>query len=86
MTRVPIPGLLSAALLLTACGGLKPSGSVRVQPPDAALVAPCPKPGAYLGAGDWEVMAGRLGVALIRCGQEKQALADWASDVVEVLD
>lgn len=86
MKFAPILGLLIAAPLLTACGGLKPSGSVRVQPPDASLTAPCPKPQAYLGAGDWEVMAGRLGVALIRCGQEKQALAEWAGAVVEVLD
>jgi hypothetical protein len=37
-----------------------------------------------LGAGDWEVIAGRLGLALIRCGQEKAALAAWAHDVVDL--
>lgn len=85
MKPVPILALLIAAPALTACGGWKPSGSVQVVPPDAALMAPCPKPGDYLGTGDWEIMAGRLGVALIRCGQEKQALADWSADVVETL-
>jgi hypothetical protein len=37
------------------------------------------------GAASWEAMAGRLGVALIRCGQTKAALAAWATDVVETL-
>ena len=86
MKPAPILALLAVCLTLTACATSKPSGGVRMQPPDAALTAPCPKPQAYLGAGDWEIMAGRLGVALIRCGQEKQALADWAGDVVEALD
>jgi hypothetical protein len=36
-----------------------------------------------LGAGDWEVIAGRIGLALIRCGQEKQLLAAWAAGVLE---
>ena len=38
-----------------------------------------------LGAGDWEVIAGRIGLALIRCGQEKQLLAAWAAGVMETI-
>lgn len=85
MKPVSILALLIAVPVLTACGGWKPSGSVRVVPPDSALITPCPKPADYLGAGDWEIMAGRLGVALIRCGQEKQALADYIGDVQEAM-
>lgn len=85
MRPVPILTPLLAALLLTACGGWKPSGGVRVPPPDAALMAPCARPEDQLRGGDWEIIAGRLGLALIRCGQEKQALADWSADVVETL-
>lgn len=85
MRRVPTLLLLIVAPGLTACGGWKTSGGVHVPPPDAALMAPCPVPEDYLRARDWEVMAGRLGVALIRCGQEKAALADWASRMTEAM-
>jgi hypothetical protein len=84
MPRAPILLPLIGGLLLTACGDSRPFGAARVPPPDAQLTAPCQRPEAMLGAGDWEVIAGRLGLALIRCGQEKAALAAWAIDVVEV--
>lgn len=49
--------------------------------PDAALTAACPRPERHLRAGDWEVIAGRVGVDLIRCGQEKAALAAYVADL-----
>jgi hypothetical protein len=71
---------------MTACADLKPSGAARVPPPDAVLTAPCPTPEAVtVGAASWEAIAGRLGVALIRCGQTHAALAAWSTDVVETL-
>lgn len=84
MPRAPILLPLVGGLLLTACGDSRPFGAARVPPPDAQATAPCARPEDMLGAGDWEVIAGRLGLALIRCGQEKAALAAWAHDVVDL--
>lgn len=86
MRRVMILLPLAVALTLPACATSKPSGKVRVPPPDAALVAPCATPEAQLKAGDWKVIAARLGLALIRCGQEKAALAAYVKDVRGVLE
>lgn len=79
--RALIPLLLLAALALTACGGLKPGGA-QIPRPDTSLTAPCARPENHLGAGDWEIMAGRIGDDLIRCGQEKEALAAYINDVI----
>jgi len=35
------------------------------------VAEPCPHPTEFLGAGDWEILAGRIGDALIVCGAEK---------------
>jgi hypothetical protein len=83
MPRAPILLPLVGGLLLTACGDSRPFGAARVPPPDAQATAPCARPEDMLGAGDWEVIAGRIGLALIRCGQEKQLLAAWAAGVLE---
>jgi len=36
-----------------------------------AITEPCDDPKDHLGAGDWEIIAGRLGDALIECGVKK---------------
>ena len=38
-----------------------------------------------LGAGDWEVIAGRIGDALIECGAEKAALVEYVDAMRETL-
>jgi hypothetical protein len=43
--------------------------------------APCPHPSKFIGAGDWELIAGRLGDQLIECGAEK-AISIASSDLV----
>lgn len=78
--------LLIVALPLTACDDLKPSGGQRVPPPDAQTVAPCDLPEQHLAANDWEIVAGRLGLALIQCGQEKAALAAYVTELRRVLE
>ena len=72
--------LAIAGLLLASCAGFDAAG---VRPPDLSLDvrAPCPHPSKFIGAGDWELIAGRLGDALIECGGEK-AIAIAASDLV----
>lgn len=81
MRPVLIPLLLTVAPALTACDDLKASGGLRVPPPDAEVVAACDAPEAHLRSGDWEIIAGRLGVALIRCGQGKAALVEYMNDL-----
>jgi len=70
----PAPILILAACpLLTACFGSSVAG-VRLEPLPAAAQQLCPAPAAVLGTGDWEIMAGRLGDALIEC-EGRRALA-----------
>lgn len=75
MKRAQILLLLTAAPLLTACDGFATAG-VRLPPPDPSIAQPCPRPEAFLGAGDWELIAGRIGDALIVCGENHKALVD----------
>ena len=75
MKRAQILLLLTAFPALTACGGFAPAG-VRLPPPDPAITEPCQRPEVYLGAGDWEVIAGRIGDALLVCGENHKALVD----------
>lgn len=65
--------LLTAAQALTACDGFATAG-VRLPPPDPAITEPCLRPEVFLGAGDWELIAGRIGDALIVCGENHKAL------------
>jgi len=53
---------------LTACGGLKGGGEglqIRDLPP--AAQQKCQPPASFLNAGDWEIIAGRIGDELIKC-------------------
>jgi predicted negative regulator of RcsB-dependent stress response len=50
------------------------------------VLRPCAHPSVFFPAGEMsqaraEIAAGRMGDALLRCGQEKQALAAWAQGV-----
>ena len=65
--------ILAAFPLLTACGGWKPGGSSH-QSPDLPAPArvPCPQPASLLGGSDYEIIAGRIGDALIECEGRRQ--------------
>lgn len=54
---------------------------MRIDPLPAAATTPCPSPSALLGARDWEILAGRLGDALIDC-ETRRALAVQGYDGV----
>lgn len=73
---------LAAFLLTAACSGSRPGGSGLVihDLPTAARQA-CVDPASVLRAGDWELIAGRLGDELIRC-ENRRELAVQAYDGV----
>ena len=52
------------------CGGPKGGGAVQIDPLPANVAEPCARPEAYLGAGDWELIAVRIGDELIDCGHK----------------
>lgn len=85
MRPVPILLLLIAVPVLTACGDLKPSGGLRAAPPDATVTSPCDRPEQHLRGQDWEVIAGRIGVALIDCGEKQAELVRYLSDLTGAL-
>lgn len=59
-----------AGQVLTACSGSIVAG-VRPDPLPTNVAAPCDDPRDVDSGGDWEIYAGRLGDALIKCGAEK---------------
>lgn len=72
MKHAPIL-ILAASQLLTACAGSGTAGP-RINPLPPAALQPCAAPADLLGARDWEILAGRLGDALIEC-EGRRALA-----------
>ena len=60
--------MVVVSLTLAACSG-SGRGGVGLKLPDLPPQArqECPHPSTLLGAGDWEIIAGRLGDELIRC-------------------
>lgn len=74
--------LMAACPLLTACDGWRAVG-VRLDPPEAVFAQPCPHPADLATArdarADWEILAGRLGDALIDCETRRAGLAQWAA-------
>jgi hypothetical protein len=69
--------MLAASLHLTACGASPGAGKgLRLDPAPAVLAQPCPHPADFLAAGDWEIIAGRMGDALIDCEARRAGLAD----------
>ncbi len=78
MRRGLILGLLLGGLTLLPGCGSRTDGAfpdAKPTPVDESVLAPCPRPEAYLGVDDWEIMAGRLGDALILCGEKQAILA-----------
>lgn len=65
--------ILAAFLPLTACIGSTGVG-LRIEPLPPAAQQACPLPSDFLGLRDWEIMAGRMGDALIAC-EGRRALA-----------
>ena len=58
--------MIVVCLALTACGVSTPDGLTLTPLPDLAT-EPCAHPSEFLGAGDWELITGRIGDALIQC-------------------
>lgn len=57
-----------ACLLLTNCSAHDAGGPVQIDPLPANVAEPCKRPEVYLDAGDWELIAVRIGDELIDCG------------------
>lgn len=62
---------LAGFLLTTACGGSIGAGALRVEPLPATITGSCQHPAEFAGAGDWEIMAGRLSDELIACNARR---------------
>lgn len=86
MKPVLIPMLFIASQALTACDDWNAAGRPRLEAPQETTLAPCSRPEAHLSARDWEIIAGRIGDALIDCGAKQAALAEWAKGVAATLD
>jgi hypothetical protein len=76
---------LAALLLMPACTGSKGVGALRIEPLPATVAKTCRHPSSFLGAGDWELIAGRLGDELITCNARRGAAVDAYSDVRKAL-
>lgn len=77
--------------LLTACTGFAPAGAISTQDLPPAATRPCGRPGDFLAPGpltqgQTEILVGRIGDELTRCGDEKAALAAWAAGVLADLE
>lgn len=62
--------MIAVCLTLTACSGFGGDG-LRLDPLPHDVATACDRPETFLAAGDWEIIAGRIGDALIDCGDEK---------------
>ena len=83
MRRAAILVLAIGCLQVTACAGSKPAGA-RLEPPPPGALRACRHPATFLpapGAGDWEIIAGRIGDELLRCADEKRVLTLWVQGV-----
>lgn len=82
--------LLLALLPLGACSGWSADG-VRVQPLPENVSDPCPHPSDVIrgvrgsSVGSDEIRMGRLGDALIECGQEKDIAVEGYQELSEIL-
>ena len=65
MPSSPIPAL-ALSLTLTACAASAPDG-VQTAPLPIEARQPCTAPAELLGGGDWRLIVGRMGDALITC-------------------
>lgn len=85
MKRAKTLMLCGVCLALTACGGWRGAGAPRIEAPQEVFMQPCAHPSRHLRAGDWEVIAGRIGDALIECEAKRSGLAAWAAGLSNVL-
>ena len=76
--------MVPVLVLLVGCSGLTPVGGVRIDELPQNVVDPCPHPSDVIATvrgssvGSDELRMGRLGDALIECGQEKEiAIEGW---------
>ena len=82
--------LVPVLLLLVGCSGWSADG-VRVQPLPENVSAPCPHPSDVIrsvtgtSVGSDEIRMGRLGDALIECGQEKDIAVQGYEQLSEIL-
>lgn len=82
--------LLPVLLVLGACNGWK-AGGVRVQPLPNNVSDPCAHPSDVIASvrgttvGSDEIRMGRLGDALIECGQEKDIAVEGYQRLSEIL-
>ena len=82
--------LLPVFLPLVGCGGWNGDG-VRVQPLPENISHPCPHPLDVIASvrgssvGSDEIRMGRLGDALIECGQEKNIAVQGYKELSEIL-
>lgn len=87
--RKPTPTRIAPLCLVLLSSACAPAGAPLPPPlPDlpAAILQPCARPTDFLPGGPasqaaTEIMAGRIGDALVTCGAEKAALATWARGV-----
>lgn len=76
MLSSPTPAL-ALCLTLTTCFGSGLGGARSAPLPTEARLA-CATPGDLLGSGDWRLIAGELGDALIVCeGRRGLAVEGW---------
>lgn len=78
-------------LLLGACSGWNADG-VRLEPLPENVSKPCPHPLDVIASvrgktvGSDEVRIGRLGDALIECGQEKDIAVESYTNLTDILE
>lgn len=86
----PLVLMLPAFLLLAGCEGWK-NGGVQTDPLPTNVSEPCPHPldvirdvrGSSVGSD--EIRMGRLGDALLECGQEKEIAVEAYESLSEIL-
>lgn len=71
---------------LAACGGFGAVGGLTAGRLPTNVERPCERPETYLGAGDWEIIAGRIGDELITCSAEKQVAVEAYNQVAGVIE
>ena len=79
-------------VLLAGCSGLTPVGGVRTNELPTNVVEKCPHPSDVIATvrgtsvGSDELRMGRLGDALIECGQEKEIAVEGYTTLSELLE
>lgn len=74
-----------AFLLLTNCSAPDAGGPVQIDPLPASVAEPCARPEVFLGAGDWELIAVRIGDELIDCGHKHRIAVEDGRAIREAI-